>query len=65
MFGASVLNVWVVVVFVFFLLLLNHCTWSLYIFILGEMICLIKPVIHHHLFSLKYVAILLSLQANV
>lgn len=34
-------------------------------FILGEMICLIKPVIHHHLFPLKYMAILLSLQANV
>lgn len=59
-FGAFVLNI-----FFFPLVLLNHCTWSLYIFVLGEMICLIKPVIHHHLFPLKYMAILLSLQANV
>lgn len=48
MFRAFVLNVF------FFLLLPNHYTWSLYIFILGEMICLIKPVIHHHLFSKIY-----------
>lgn len=43
----------------------NHCTWSLYICVLGEMICLIKLVIHHHLFSLKYMAAVLSMPKDV
>lgn len=43
----------------------NHCTWSLCICVLGEMICLIKLVIHHHLFLLKYMAAVLSMPKDV
>lgn len=45
--------------------LLNLSTWSLYICVLGEMICLIKLVIHHHLLLLKYMAAVLSMPKDV